>query len=116
MSRDQAAEVVGAVAERLLSPEMVAEIAGRGTDRTADGVVGPAWQPAGLAEGHPGIALLHAELGNPVVAHAHLAAANHAADPTGGGPELYAGRLPGLLLAAVGARRAEGGGYTTLTD
>ncbi len=84
-----------------------------GIDRHADGQTTPAWQPAGLAEGYSGIALLHAELGDRQAAYAHLAAANRADPLSDGGHMLLAGRLPGLLLAARAAARGPGD-YTGL--
>jgi hypothetical protein len=76
-----------------------------GADRHPGGELTPVLQDATLAEGYPGIALLHAELGDRRTAHAYLAAANRAVDLTDGSHRLYTGRLPGLLLAALAAAR-----------
>ncbi|GAB3416320.1 lanthionine synthetase C family protein [Flindersiella endophytica] len=108
MSRDRAAEVVALVAEQLADPAAVAvdsSVAG-----SVDGRTTPGWEPASLAEGHPGIALLHAELGDRRAAHAHLVAANQARapEPAGSRHHLSGGRLPGLLLAATGSASRPG--------
>jgi lantibiotic biosynthesis protein len=115
VSRERAAEVVALVAERLADPAAVASTTAAAVDRHAGGQATPAWQPATLAEGHPGIALLQAELGDRQAAHAHLAAAGRSSEPAPGGHRLLAGRLPGLLFAASAMRRRPGD-YAGLLD
>jgi hypothetical protein len=114
VSRDRAAEVVATVAGRLADPAAVAATAEGSVDRYPDGRTAPAWQPESLAEGHAGIALLHAELNDRRATHAQLAAANRSGGPSGG-HLLYAGRLPGLLFAASAAAR-NAGDYARLRD
>ncbi|MFG3407056.1 lanthionine synthetase C family protein [Streptomyces sp. NPDC048142] len=79
--REAAARIVAEVADRLADPERVARIAG-----VPDNVMHypgdpqPVWDPLHLSDGHPGVALIHAELAaaDPGLrgrAHAHLSAA-----------------------------------------
>ncbi|MFI7102024.1 lanthionine synthetase C family protein [Streptomyces sp. NPDC050161] len=94
--RARAAEAVSEIAGRLADPERVAAAA-------------PDWAPLSLDAGHPGLALLFAELAHyepelRAVTHAHLAEA--AAHLTGrAGPSLYHG-VPALAFAAHTARQA----------
>ncbi|MEU3708623.1 lanthionine synthetase C family protein [Streptomyces catenulae] len=93
--RDRAATTVRELADRLGDPRRVAELS-------------DTWSPLSLSEGHPGVALLFAELADqdpahrPTV-HAHLAAAV-AALPGPVRSGLYHG-VPALTFAAHAARR-----------
>lgn len=105
-----AARVVEDIASRLTDPHRVASHAWPGdTDR-------PGWAPLSLNDGHPGVALLHAELAATDTAHRqhahdHLAAATAAAlDPAN--PRLYHG-IAAVAFAAHAAARAHPG-YRTL--
>lgn len=112
-----AAEVVADVAERLADPDAVARVtdAPSNLDEPPGTPPRTPWLPAGLVNGHPGIALLFAELAatddrHRVTAHAHLAAAVRQAATAGRG--LSAG-LAGIAFAAHAAARVTGG-YRTL--
>ena len=114
-----AEEVVAEVADRLADPEAVARITGAtdNVDRPPGQPPSSPWQPTTLVNGHPGIALLFAELAatddrHRGTAHAHLAAAVRRADQAGAG--LSAG-LTGIAFAANAAGRAAGG-YRRLLD
>ncbi|WP_327156852.1 lanthionine synthetase C family protein [Streptomyces tubercidicus] len=93
--RSRAAAVVAELADRLADPRRVASAADE-------------WSALGLGNGHPGVALLFAELAHrdpahrPTV-HAHLAAAV-AQLPATAGRGLYTG-VPALAFAAHTARR-----------
>ncbi|MFW5417292.1 lanthionine synthetase C family protein [Nocardiopsis sp. CNT-189] len=102
-----AAEAVRAaedVAERLADPERVAAVAGR--DGNREPVYGaPVWEPTTLSHGHPGIALLHAELsavdgGWAEVAHRHVRAA---AERLSSSPSVGLFGGPAAVLAATQA-------------
>ncbi|MER6049057.1 lanthionine synthetase C family protein [Streptomyces sp. NPDC001793] len=109
---DTASGIAHRVAGLLTSPEQVA-----GTARTAFAALPPelrqpAWQPASLLLGHPGIALLHTrcardEARYAAVAHAHLAAAVAAASTAG--PAAV-----GDLLLPARLHADAHGGYTRL--
>ncbi|MFG2224533.1 lanthionine synthetase C family protein [Streptomyces sp. NPDC048644] len=94
--RARAADAAAGIAARLADPEHVAAAA-------------PDWSPLSLDGGHPGLALLFAELARHdpslrAVAHAHLAAAaTHL--PARAGHSLYHGG-PALAFAAHTARQA----------
>ena len=103
MSRDRAAEVVATVAERLADAEAVAGAAADHVDTYPDGHDVPSWQPESLADGYPGITLLHAELGDRRGAHGHLIATNRTGAPADDAHRLFAGRLPGLMFGALAA-------------
>ncbi|GAA4489052.1 lanthionine synthetase C family protein [Actinoallomurus oryzae] len=98
--RTEAAAVVAEVARRLADPVAVTRITGAAVDQFPDGSTPATWHPAALNEGCPGIALLHAELGDRPSAHAYLARGAGAALPGRGG--LFAG-LPAVVFATRAA-------------
>ncbi|MFJ6381390.1 lanthionine synthetase C family protein [Kitasatospora sp. NPDC092039] len=119
--QERAAHIVAELAERLADPDGVAARA------TAEGNVDhlpgraeqtPPWAPLGLAEGHPGVALLFAELADSIgglraAGHAHLRAA--AAGLAGPQPTgLFAG--PASLAHAARLARHRPGDYASLLD
>ncbi|WP_369165871.1 lanthionine synthetase C family protein [Streptomyces sp. AFD10] len=115
--RQAAADVVAEVAERLADPGRVARIAGAPDNLMHyPGDPQPVWDPLQLSDGHPGVALLHAELATGDTAareraHAHLSAA------LASGIRLLPQSLFGgmVALAYAGHTAALGsGGYTTL--
>ncbi|MGP3926928.1 lanthionine synthetase C family protein [Streptomyces sp. 8N616] len=109
-----------ALTEHLAGPDRVAAVATApgNVDHLPDGPVRVPWAPLSLAEGHPGVALLFAELSRSVprhrtTAHAHLSTAAQAtAAPTSGG--LFDGAAP--LAFAAWAARHRPGDYATLLD
>ncbi|MEU7045193.1 lanthionine synthetase C family protein [Streptomyces varsoviensis] len=116
----RAASVVAELAGQLADPDAVVAVA------TAEGNVDRPpgrdpvhpWGGVTLAEGHPGVALLFAELAQDdprhrAHAHAHLALAARALSASHGAG-LYVG-APSLALAACAARRGPGD-YATLLD
>ncbi|GAA3075800.1 lanthionine synthetase LanC family protein [Streptosporangium carneum] len=109
--------IVEAVADKLADPLKVAAIAARpGNELALPARTTPSWEPVGLSDAHPAVALLFAELGaaDPAQrarAHAHLTAAL-AADAPPPTPSLYGGAVS-LAFAAHAAARTSGG-YTKL--
>ncbi|MEU1376909.1 lanthionine synthetase C family protein [Streptomyces triculaminicus] len=108
-SRERAAEVVAHVATRLADPAEVAARCTGGEERL--------WQPLSLSDGHPGVALLFAELAahDPAflrTAHRHLTAAARGTLPDGG---LFNG-VTALAFAATAsaAAHADHRAYGTL--
>ncbi|MEV5237886.1 lanthionine synthetase C family protein [Streptomyces cinnamoneus] len=108
-ARDRAGEVVAHVAARLADP---AEVAAR-----CSGAEERLWQPLSLSDGHPGVALLFAELAahDPAflgTAHRHLTAAARGTLPDGG---LFNG-VTALAFAATAsaAAHADRRAYATL--
>jgi lantibiotic biosynthesis protein len=108
-SRRTAAEIVADLAQRLADPATVAASATRegNLDHLPGGDPIHPWSGLTLGEGHPGVALLYAELSrdDPAyrkTAHAHLAAATRALT-TVPGAGLFAG-VPSLAFAARAAR------------
>ncbi|MEV7596330.1 lanthionine synthetase C family protein [Kitasatospora sp. NPDC089797] len=100
---------VAAVAERLRDPERVRAIAARPGNEDARTGASP-WSAASLGEGHPGVALLYAELARRdrswrPVTHAHLSSAVAALGAGGPTDSLFSG-APALALAV---RRAVAG-------
>ncbi len=119
-SRQAAAAIVKDVARRLADPAAVAKAARHedNVDRPPGGSPIHPWSGLTLAEGHPGVALLYAELSHRDssyrrVAHAHLAAGSALVTPIPM-PGLYAG-APALAFAAGTARRGPDD-YATLLD
>ncbi|WP_228183432.1 lanthionine synthetase C family protein [Streptomyces anulatus] len=115
--RQAATRIVAEIADRLADPERVARIAGAPDNLMRyPGDPQPVWDPLGLSDGHPGVALLHAELSaeDPEArerAHAHLSAGLAA------GIRLTPQSLFGgmVALAYAGHTAAVGsGGYTTM--
>ncbi|MFF4953938.1 lanthionine synthetase C family protein [Streptomyces chattanoogensis] len=109
---DAASDTARHVADLLRSPEQVADTARTAFAALPPGAPRPAWQPASLLAGHPGIALLHTRCARndaryAAVGHAHLAAA--VAATTDAGPAA----VGGLLLPARLHANAHGG-YTRL--
>ncbi|MEU7147212.1 lanthionine synthetase LanC family protein [Streptomyces sp. NPDC039022] len=107
-----ALSVAHQVADLLGDAEHVAGISREAKDALPSELFLPAWQPASLLLGHPGIALLHIrcaqdDAARKVVAHAHLSAA--VASSAAAGP----GAAGSLLLPAHLHARAYGG-YTRL--
>ncbi|MEU8781032.1 lanthionine synthetase C family protein [Streptomyces sp. NPDC048637] len=105
---DAASDLAHRVAGLLSSPEQVAGTAHEAFAVLPPELLQPAWQPASLLLGHPGIALLHTrcarnEARHAAVGHAHLAAAVAAA--TDAGPAA----VGDLLLPARLHARAHGG-------
>ncbi|MFE7115930.1 lanthionine synthetase C family protein [Streptomyces sp. NPDC057654] len=95
---------------RARAAEVAAELAGRLADpeRTASAASG--WSPLSLDAGHPGVALLFAELAHHdpalrATAHAYLAAAASHPPPGSSNSSLFRGGLPALAFAAHAARR-----------
>jgi lantibiotic biosynthesis protein len=112
-ARERAAVVVEWVATALADPAYVVRHAAA-PDNVLDGNSGtPVWSPADLTDGHPGVALLFAELAAEdsrwaPAAHEHLSAA--LAAPLGTRTRLYRGMIA-LAYAGHVASRAHGG-YT----
>ncbi|MFL6120678.1 lanthionine synthetase C family protein [Actinophytocola sp.] len=112
---DRAADLVSLLAERLADPRAVAETAARLEEGVPPGSTG-AWVPAGLAAGHPGIALFYGHLAetedrHAAVAHRHLLAAMRAVrttPPRG----LFLG--PASVAFAAQTCGAHTGAYTAL--
>ncbi|KUO15575.1 lanthionine synthetase C family protein [Streptomyces dysideae] len=115
--RQAAARIVTEIADRLAEPDRVAEIAGVPDNLMRyPGNPQPVWDPLLLSDGHPGVALLFAELaaGVPELrgrTHAHLSAA------LGSGirrlPQSLFGGM--VALAFAGHTAATGfGGYATM--
>ncbi len=108
-SRRAAAAVVADVARRLADPAAVVRAARHedNLDRPPGGAPAHPWSGLTLAEGHPGIALLFAELSRQDSAHRRIAHAHLAAGAPMVGPlprsGLYAGP-PSLAFAARAAR------------
>lgn len=101
-------EVLGAVADRLADPDVVARLATApdNEDRPVGGTARAPWRAATLSEGHAGIALMFAELAAADetyrrAARAHLAAAVRAAGSPGA---VGGGLMSGLAGIAVAAR------------
>jgi hypothetical protein len=115
--REDATRIVAEIADRLAEPDRVAELAA-----APDNLMHypsnpqPVWEPLLLSDGHPGVALLFAELATEAPemrgrAHAHLSAA------LGSGIRLLPQSLFGgmVALAFAGHAAATGfGGYTTM--
>lgn len=115
--RAAAARVVAEVADRLADPERVARIAGVPDNLMHyPGDPQPVWDPLQLSDGHPGVALLFAELAvtDPALrhrAHAHLSA-GLAAGIRPVPQSLFGGMV---ALAYAGHTTAVGsGGYTAM--
>ena len=112
-ARERAAAVVEWVATALADPAYVVRHAAA-PDNVLDRDSGtPVWSPADLTDGHPGVALLFAELAAEdsrwaPAAHEHLSAA--LAAPLGTRTRLYRGMIA-LAYAGHVASRAHGG-YT----
>ncbi|MEO3876197.1 lanthionine synthetase C family protein [Nonomuraea sp. B12E4] len=115
--RQAAARIVAEIADRLAEPDRVAEIAGAPDNLMRyPGNRQPVWDPLLLSDGHPGVALLFAELAAEAPelrgrAHAHLSAA------LGSGLRLLPQSLFGgmVALAYAGHTAATGfGGYATM--
>lgn len=109
--REQAAEVVERVATSLADPEYVVHHATAPANvLELDGTT-PVWSPADLTDGHPGVALLLAELAATndrwaQAAHAHLSAG--LASALGTRTRLYRGMIA-LAFAGHVASQAHGG-------
>ncbi|QNP75386.1 lanthionine synthetase C family protein [Streptomyces roseirectus] len=74
--REAAARVVDEIAARLRDPARVAATAAAPDNvMRYPGDPQPVWNPLSLSDGHPGVALLFAELADAGPAHAHLSAA-----------------------------------------
>ncbi|WP_037070418.1 lanthionine synthetase C family protein [Pseudonocardia acaciae] len=108
MNRARADRVARVVAERLRDPDTVTAIvrADGNVDEHADGSTRCPWSPLALAEGHPGVALLFAELGHHdepyrAVTHAYL---RRACERLVAGPD--DGLFDGLTAVAFTARAA----------
>ncbi|MEU8569757.1 lanthionine synthetase C family protein [Streptomyces pathocidini] len=121
LSRKQAGQIVAEVAEQLSDPDSVAAAAS--TPGNLDRYPGrPApvhpWAPLTLAEGHPGVALLYAELartepGHRIALHSHLAkAARHLSTPHHSG--LFTGAASLAFAARLGRRHSDD--YAQLLD
>ncbi|MER6839085.1 lanthionine synthetase C family protein [Streptomyces platensis] len=109
---DAASDLAYRVADRLSSPERVAGTAQAALTALPPELLQPAWQPASLLMGHPGIALLHtrcarADARYAAIGHAHLAAA--VAATTDAGPAAV-----GDLLLPARLHADAHGGYTRL--
>ncbi|MFI1496637.1 lanthionine synthetase C family protein [Streptomyces platensis] len=109
---DAASDLAYRVADLLSSPEQVAGTAHKALAALPPEVLQPAWQPASLLMGHPGIALLHTRCARDdaryaAVGHAHLAAALAAA--TDAGPATV-----GDLLLPARLHADAHGGYARL--
>ncbi|UBU09018.1 lanthionine synthetase C family protein [Nonomuraea gerenzanensis] len=117
--RQVAAALVAELAERLAEPDRVAEITAAPDNLMRyPGDPRPVWHPLLLSDGHPGVALLFAELGadRPELrarAHAHLSAA------LGTGirlqPQSLFSGMVALAFAGHAAASASGG-YATMLD
>ncbi|WP_432142872.1 lanthionine synthetase C family protein [Streptomyces sp. bgisy084] len=109
---DAASDIAYRVADLLSSPEQVAVTAHEALAALPPELHQPAWQPASLLMGHPGIALLHTRCARndaryAAVGHAHLAAA--VAATTDAGPAAV-----GDLLLPARLHADAHGGYTRL--
>ncbi|GAA3597895.1 lanthionine synthetase C family protein [Nonomuraea rosea] len=117
--RRAAAGIVAEIADRLAEPDRVAGIAGApGNLMRYPGDPQPVWDPLSLSDGHPGVALLFAELAAQAPelrgrAHAHLSAA------LAGGlrllPQSLFNGMVALALAGHNAATASGG-YATMLE
>ncbi|MDP4511778.1 lanthionine synthetase C family protein [Nonomuraea turcica] len=117
--RQAAAGIVAEIADRLAEPDRVAEIAGAPDNLMRyPGNPQPVWDPLLLSDGHPGVALLFAELAAQMPelrghAHAHLSAA------LGRGirllPQSLFNGMVALALAGHNAATAFGG-YATMLE
>lgn len=109
---DEASDVAYRVADLLSSPEQVAGTAHKALAALPPELWQPAWQPASLLMGHPGIALLHTRCARSdaryaATGHAHLAAA--VAATADAGPAAV-----GDLLLPARLHADAHGGYTRL--
>ncbi|MGW1787580.1 lanthionine synthetase C family protein [Streptomyces tubercidicus] len=109
---DAASDLAYRVADLLSSPERVAATARQALAALPPELLQPAWQPASLLMGHPGIALLHIRCARndaryAAVGHAHLAAA--VAATAAAGPSVV-----GDLLLPAQLHADAHGGYTRL--
>lgn len=109
---DAASDLACRIADLLSSPEQVAATARQALAALPPELLQPAWQPASLLMGHPGIALLHIRCARndaryAAVGHAHLAAAVAATADAG------LSAVGDLLLPAQLHADAHGG-YTRL--
>ncbi|MGA5266354.1 lanthionine synthetase C family protein [Streptomyces lydicamycinicus] len=109
---DAASDLAYRVADLLSSPEQVARTAHQALAALPPELSQPAWQPASLLMGHPGIALLHTRCARndaryAAIGHAHLTAA--VAATTGAGPATV-----GDLLLPARLHADAHGGYTRL--
>jgi lantibiotic modifying enzyme len=116
MTRERAAAVVAAVAADLADPIAVAAIAGVPVDQPGD-LPNQVWRPDSLGDGHPGIALLFAELAtdDPAyrdAAHRHLSAATAALRV--GRPRLFEAAASVAFAGHVAA--SSYGGYAAMLD
>ena len=103
--RTDAAALVAEVARRLAVPAAVTRTTEAAVDRFPDGRTPATWHPAALNEGCPGVALLHAELGDRPAAHAYLSRGARSSMPGQGG--LFAG-LPAVVFATRAAASRPG--------
>jgi hypothetical protein len=110
--RAEAESIVGEVARRIADPQAVMRITGTAVDRSPGGRESLIWHPSALNEGCPGVALLHAELGDRRSTHAYLSVAAKEAMSGGGG--LFAG-LPAVVFATRAAA-SRPGDYASLLD
>ncbi|GFE12662.1 hypothetical protein Sgleb_07090 [Streptomyces glebosus] len=109
---DAASDLAYRVADLLSSPERVAGTAHEALTALPPELLQPAWQPASLLMGHPGIALLHTRCARndaryAAIGHAHLAAA--VAATTDAGPAAV-----GDLLLPARLHADAHGGYARL--
>ncbi|WP_307847939.1 lanthionine synthetase C family protein [Streptomyces durocortorensis] len=115
--REAAARVVAEVADRLADPERVARIAGAPDNLMHyPGDPQPVWDPLQLSDGHPGAALLYAELAVTYPALRHRSHAHLSAGLAAGIRPVPQSLFGGMAaLAYAGHTTAVGsGGYTAM--
>lgn len=106
--RTQAADTAVAVADRLADPAALPRITA--ASALALGVR-DLWEPLSLTAGYPGVAILHAQTGDPDIAYEHLRAARHV-NPGPASTSVFHGY--GAFVAAVSVVARETGEYAQL--
>ena len=106
--RTRAADTAVAVADRLADPATLSAISAASAHSLG---VRDSWEPLSLTTGYPGVAILHAQTGDPDVAYEHLRAARHV-DPGPATTSVCHGF--GAFVAAVAVVARETGDYQQL--
>ena len=106
--RTRAADTAVAVADRLADPATLPAISAASAHSLG---VRDTWEPLSLTTGYPGVAILHAQTGDPDVAYEHLRAARHV-DPGPAATSVCHGY--GAFVAGVAVVARETGDYQQL--
>lgn len=106
--RARAADTAVAVADRLADPAALPVVTAASAQRVG---VRDYWEPLSLMTGYPGIAILHAQTGDPEIAYTYLRAARHV-DPGPAETSVFHGY--GAFVAAVAVVTRATGGYEQL--